>query len=319
MSKGACINGKGEKVVGFDEMVERLLTAMESGTNPWQQPWLTERPRNATTGVEYHGVNAMWLHFVCASRGWTDRRFLTDKQLQEKGGEPLPKCGRKFPIAFWKPLEKPARKLANGSYSKSARQNAAGEWVEDVWIIREYYVWHISQVKVDAAKLAKSEVSRRDVGTVELAEELLSADSLPETQHEGDSAFYSPAGDYIRIPARDTFKTAAGYYSVRFHEAAHATGHPSRLNRFKRDETLSGHQNYSLEELTAEMTAPSLVAYCGMEAEVTNSAAYLKGWATSLRANPKHLMTAASRAQKAYEWIVNKGKGESPTAAEEAA
>lgn len=306
MSKGACKNQAGDKVTGFDEMLETLLQAMESGKNPWQRPWLLDRPRNATTGIEYRGINALYLSFAAMKRGWTDLRFLTDKQLRERGGEPIQGSGRKSPIAFWKPLEKPAKKLANGKYQAGAKQNKAGEWVVEIWLIREYYVWNIAQVTIDPAKLAKSELATRDIPLNGEAERLVTAMAPSVHLSEGwNGASYLPDSDQIRMPARETFKSQPEYYATLLHEVTHSTGHPSRLGRFRAgDSVIFGSETYSAEELVAEMCAASLVAYCGMEAPVANSAAYLRGWATKLRTEPRQaIMTAASRAQAAYDFL----------------
>ena len=305
MAKDTCRNAQGEKVVGFAEMVETLLQAMEKGDSPWQRPWLLDRPRNATTGICYRGINAMWLSFQAKRKGWTDLRFLTDKQLRDIGGEPKQGSGRKSPIAFWKPLEKPARKLANGNWEAGARQNDAGQWVKDLWIIREYYVWNVAQVNVDPAKLRRSEITRQDIPANEAAEALISNMAQPPMiAHGGDSAFYSPTLDVINLPEAATFRSQPEYYATKLHEVVHSTGHPSRLNRFKENESgIFGSETYSAEELVAEMCAASLVAFCGMEAPVANSAAYLRSWAARLRKDPKQIMAAAKRAEAAYDYL----------------
>lgn len=309
MSKTSCKNSAGEKVVGFGEIVETLLREMEQGRSPWQTPWLVNRPRNATTGISYKGINAFWLHHVAKTRGWDDARFLTDKQLRERGGEPVQGSGRKTPIVFWKPLEKPARKLDNGSWEAGASEVSDGaggtKMVKIIWLIREYYVWNVAQVKIDPAKIKKSEFAATDVPSNELAESLVTGMvNAPTVNHIGNEASYNPTTDTISLPSRESFKGQAEYYGTLLHEATHATGHPSRLNRFKaKESSLFGSDTYSLEELVAEMTAASLVAYCGMVPAITNSAAYLRSWAEKLRRDPRQIMSAAKKAQEAYEFL----------------
>lgn len=48
---------------------------------------------------------------------------------------------------------------------------------------------------------------------------------------EGNRAFYSPALDFVNMPAIAQFDTAEDYYATFFHELTHATGHASRLGR----------------------------------------------------------------------------------------
>ena len=47
-------------------------------------------------------------------------------------------------------------------------------------------------------------------------------------------AYYNPAEDFIHMPPIATFHSAAGYYATLAHEACHATGHTSRLDRLGR-------------------------------------------------------------------------------------
>ena len=47
----------------------------------------------------------------------------------------------------------------------------------------------------------------------------------------GDRAFYRLSDDMITLPERDRFASAIQFYALALHEAGHATGHSSRLNR----------------------------------------------------------------------------------------
>jgi antirestriction protein ArdC len=74
----------------------------------------------------------------------------------------------------------------------------------------------------------------------------------------GDRAAYRPATDTIRLPLRSQFRAADDYYATAFHEAAHSTGHPSRLDRLGIAAfDHFGSDRYAREELVAEMTRRS--------------------------------------------------------------
>ena len=47
----------------------------------------------------------------------------------------------------------------------------------------------------------------------------------------GDRAFYSVLTDHIQPPLELAFRGPTEYFTTALHELAHATGHPSRLNR----------------------------------------------------------------------------------------
>ena len=90
------------------------------------------------------------------------------------------------------------------------------------------------------------------------------------------------------------------------HELVHSTGHPDRLNRKTlTDGTPFGSPTYSREELCAEMGAAFLCAMSGIEdPTLQNSAAYINGWLTCLRSDPKALIVAGAQAQKAADCVL---------------
>ncbi len=67
-----------------------------------------------------------------------------------------------------------------------------------------------------------------------------------------------------------------------------------------------GDENYSKEELVAEMGATFLCSLAGIENQtIDNSAAYISNWLTKLRSDRKLLVQAGSAAQKAVDFITN--------------
>jgi antirestriction protein ArdC len=87
----------------------------------------------------------------------------------------------------------------------------------------------------------------------------------------------------------------------------HATGHEKRLNRKTlMDLCPFGSTNYSKEELCAEMGAAYLCGIAGIENRtIDNSAAYINGWLSKSRRDPKVLVHAAAQAQRAVDYITN--------------
>jgi antirestriction protein ArdC len=114
-----------------------------------------------------------------------------------------------------------------------------------------------------------------------------------------------PGLDLVKLPPREAFGTPEGFYETLFHEAGHATGHATRLNR---KELMAGShfgtRDYSMEELVAELCAAFLCAEAGIDqAVIENQAAYLQGWFEKLQKDPSVFVTAAARAQKAADFI----------------
>jgi antirestriction protein ArdC len=112
------------------------------------------------------------------------------------------------------------------------------------------------------------------------------------------------------MPARTAFDSPAEYYATLFHELTHSAGHAKRLGRegFDRPQMFAS-ESYSREELIAEMGSAMLCGVAGIEQKtLANSAAYLKTWIARLKSDSKLIVSAASAAQKAADYI----RGESP-------
>jgi antirestriction protein ArdC len=131
-------------------------------------------------------------------------------------------------------------------------------------------------------------------------------------KHGGDSASYSKVLDSVQMPERTCFDSMEEYYSTLFHELAHSTGHPARLNRSTlTDFERFGDHNYSREELVAEMGAAFLAGTCGIENRtINNSTAYLANWLDALKNDSRLVLVAASQAQKAADLILGVTPGD---------
>ena len=126
---------------------------------------------------------------------------------------------------------------------------------------------------------------------------------------DGNRAFYSPALDFVNMPDIKQFETPEDYYATFFHELTHATGHASRLAREEvMDPVTFGSKAYSREELVAEMGASFLCSTVQIDYDsiTENSAAYLAGWLQVLREDSKFIFKAATEAQKAVNYILNR-------------
>lgn len=108
----------------------------------------------------------------------------------------------------------------------------------------------------------------------------------------------------------DNFYSPADYYAVLFHELTHATGHETRLNRAKVANTGTlapfGSPDYSREELVAELGSAFLCAEAGITTTIENSSAYIGSWLKVLRADARLVVTTASAAQAASDFILNR-------------
>ena len=126
---------------------------------------------------------------------------------------------------------------------------------------------------------------------------------------ERSSAYYHPLFDEVNVPKREQFEGIAEFYSVAFHELAHSTGHETRLGRFNSQSHRAafGDNDYSREELVAELTACAVLSSVGIETEHSfrNNTAYIQNWLEVLKNDSKVLITASKLAEKAYNLIMN--------------
>jgi antirestriction protein ArdC len=141
---------------------------------------------------------------------------------------------------------------------------------------------------------------------LERAETLIRQADLCPIRTEGFAAAYSPREDIIRMPSPTMFRSPEDYHHTRFHEAIHATGHASRLDREGITNPIKfGSERYSKEELIAELGAAFLSNEAGILDQVRfdNSAAYLQSWIRNLEQDPTLIVSAASQAQRGFDWM----------------
>ena len=128
---------------------------------------------------------------------------------------------------------------------------------------------------------------------------------------ESDKAYYQPGTDTVTVPQLSQYKQQEEYYSTLFHELTHSTGHRSRLDRLT-DIAAFGSEQYSKEELIAELGSAFLVNHCGLETENSfrNSAGYIQGWLKALKDDKRLIISAAGAAEKAVNLILNRKEGD---------
>ena len=174
--------------------------------------------------------------------------------------------------------------------------------------MRYYNVFHVSQVD----GIEPKELDLNEFEPIEEAEkiktEYMTRENLKILEKLTDKAFYSPAFDYIQVPCKEQYQNVEEFYSTLFHEMVHSTGYKSRLDREDvKDCMYFGSENYSKEELTAELGSAFLVNLLGIETKKSfrNSSAYIQGWLGRLRGDKKFIVSASSKAEKAVKYILN--------------
>jgi antirestriction protein ArdC len=117
-------------------------------------------------------------------------------------------------------------------------------------------------------------------------------------------ACYYPKSDKIDMPDLKQFDSSDNYYKTLFHEITHSTGIEKRLNRYETGELLNeSKEDYSKEELVAELGSLFLSSHSGLDVNIKNSSAYIRGWCKALKDDHQLIISASSKAQKAFDYI----------------
>lgn len=273
------------KNVAYEAVYNQIMTAMENGDIPWRKPWKTFRPRNAKTNREYSGVN----FFILTSAGASDSRWLTFNQLKEMGGT-IKKGAKSKQIVFWSILKKEIDGKA-----------------KSIPLLKYFNVFNVDQCE----GLELEPLNNIDIKpNIDADKIMLSYATCPKIVN-GEVAAYSVSLDEIKMPVISNFDNTSEFYATLYHEAAHSTGHKDRLNRKTiTQKSTFGDNMYSEEELIAEFTSAFLCAEAGIDNTIENSAAYIKGWMKAFKDNPEMIVNAASKAQKAANYILGRNYSE---------
>lgn len=181
-------------------------------------------------------------------------------------------------------------------------ENEAGEERTVIYGFAPFAVFHSGQV--DGYTIPVSgETAADDLDDVADAFAFAATVGAVVNESDFEGAYYRPSTDEITMPSVARWKDATGAFSTMAHELTHWTGHESRLNR-----DLSGRfgdDSYAAEELVAELGSAFTMASLGRSAEPREDHThYLAHWLRVLKADPKHLMTVASAAEKASGFIL---------------
>jgi len=269
----------------YQIVTESIIKQLESGVAPWRKPWRTEIPANLVSKKEYRGINI----FRLASLGYGSRYWVTYRQAQALGGN-IKRGEHGSKVVFWKFDE----------YRKESKETGETENRKSI-LLRYYNVFNLEQCEgINSPEPVPA------IHPIEQCESIVNSMQNPPGFEQDSRAFYRPSADTVGMPSRSAFDSPEKYYSTLFHELTHSTGHPSRVGREGiMEHNPFGSEDYSKEELVAEMGAAMLCGVAGVESQtLDNSASYLQSWINRLRSDSRLIVSAASQAQKAADYIL---------------
>ena len=281
----------------YTEITDRIIKEMEGGMIPWRKPWIGQSMAvKHVGGKPYSLLN----QFLLGEPG----EYLSFKQCQQEGGK-IRKGAKSRMVVFWKMLGK---KRTDDSGNPVLDKNG-DEIIDTIPYLQYSNVFHIRDCEGIQPKYTLDVASRDEVEPSEEAEQIIAdyvaASGVTMIHKEQNQAYYQPSTDTVVLPLKKQFTEQAEYYSTAFHELTHSTGHASRLNRLDKKAAF-GEEEYSKEELVAEIGAATLVARVGLETESSfrNSAAYLQNWLKALKNDKRLIVSATGRAEKAINFIL---------------
>ena len=305
-----------------DKVISMFKTAKASD---YHRAWKDDAffiPLNFDSKKPYRGVNRLLLQERIGFAGaFRNPYFLTFNQIKKHGGK-LKKGTRGYEVVYYSiryivPADKNTGRKAYSSTNAHKvidfidKHKLSEDIVTRIPMIRYYNVYNGASIEGIDFQLDKLQIGRAvpDTASENQAAALIVENypNPPAIKHEGNQAYYSPSGDYVKMPKKEQFDSINDYYRTLFHELTYSTGHEKRLDRGIN--LMLEKEDYAKEELVAEFGAVFLSAWAGiMWYNNKNHAAYLKSWNSAIKEaenDNKFLMKAASLAQAATDYILN--------------
>ena len=273
----------------YQMVTERVISMLEQGHIPWEKAWTGSNGAwSRATGKNYSILNQILL----GEAG----EYATAKQIMDEGGTVKGLKARQ--VVFFKRVdvevdgengEKVVKQIPFLRYSNVFR-------VQDCGLEPKYN-------KVEGESIIDTDEYLEGVKFDYISNR---SNNLTFVENNGEQACYNPLMHKVEVPKKECFSKQAEYYSTLFHELAHSTGHSTLLDRGLGSLENFGSDNYSREELVAELTSASILANAGVETESSfrNTTAYIESWISALKNDNRMLVWASSRADKAYNLIM---------------
>lgn len=297
------------------EITDKFVKCLNEGKIPWHATWnCTDSGFLNSSGHSYSFMNTLLL----ALGGCTQGEFVTMNGVMERLGV------TKKDDAFWAAFKKDSNgHIVKGhhvyfyTYVEYTKKDEYGKPLldEDGEEIKGHYpmlkasvVWQVGKevnVPLKFAHKVKEKVNN-PIAECEKIKLNYQARENIEIREMKCTPAYNLTGDYIHIPSIGDYISARAYYSDLFHEIAHSTGAPKRMNREMSTLGMSK-TSYSYEELVAEISSTAILHDMGINTEDTdrNSVAYIQSWAKALKNDPTMVEKACRMARKVADYIYN--------------
>lgn len=291
-----------------EEMANSFLNALKEDTIPWHKGWssMKSRPYNAINQSSYHGINSFWLSYVQMDKGYQDPRWCTFKQAKDKGWN-VKKGEKGTKVEFWSMYDTETKNKLNTKQVKELKEVLGdNDFYERVKPISSVYTVFNGE-QIDGIPELTIEKHELDENTLLEKRDVLLENMQVGFEEGQERAFYRPSEDRICMPDIERFEDEYAYMSTFLHEAGHATGHESRLDRNIKN--TFGSPDYAKEELRAEIASAFTAQVLSLPgSEFDNHKAYVQNWIEVLEKNPEELFAAIKDAEKISDYLIEKGE-----------
>jgi antirestriction protein ArdC len=299
----------------YDDITNKIIAELEAGRVPWAQPWGTAAakaplalPKSAASGRRYSGINILVLWGAATEHGFTGQSWLTFRQALSLGGHV--RKGERGTTVVYADRFVPA--------CEKRRAHETDEEAQAIPFLKHFTVFNCDQCGGLPPEIATT-APPPPPGLIEPQVDYLIKATGIDFRIGGNRAFYMPTEDYVQVPPPQAYFEPINWHRTALHELAHASGHPSRLNR-----DLSGNygtRKYAFEELVAEISSAFSCASLGIVPTVRH-ADYIGSWLEVLREDNRAIVRAASKASKVADYLLGflpEPVGDMPTEDQQAA
>lgn len=283
----------------YSRITDRILADLEQGVRPWFKPWNADHAAGRITrplrhnGIPYKGINVVMLWSAAVAKGYACPLWLTFKQALELGGHV--RKGETGELVVYA-----------DTLTRTETTDAGEEATRKIPFLKGYTVFNAEQCDgLPAHYYAKAEPPPlTPPQRIEAADRFFAATGA-DIRHGGTRAYYAEGADFVQMPPFETFIDAERHAATLAHELVHWTKHKDRLARDLGRQRF-GDEGYAREELVAELGSAFLAADLGIAPEVREDhAAYIASWLKVLKDDRRFVVTAASLAQRAVEYLHN--------------
>lgn len=290
----------------YESINARITGLLNDKLKGYEKTWFSVKvepsARNPYTNHYYAMINNVLLHMgLIVRHGYYLNRWITFLQAKQLGAK-IRKGSYSETIVFTSSIYLDGD---DKNVSKTARAIAdAGGQLPDGWrqipFLKGFNVFNVADVEgLPADWTTPEKIEFNNSQRIAKIDEIIRQTGAVINETNTNQPCYYPGRDQIFMPMRWQFDSGDTFYSVLFHELGHWTGHETRLNR----KLTPKQEDYAFEELVAELTAAYCCARLNLAGEITNNAAYIKGWLKGLENDMKFFTLAASLAQKAVNYI----------------